>query len=90
MNIEDLLPDEPCLVGQHVAAVVHRCGGKDADYYNVCGKCGREIERGDGEPWATAQQIEDYIGEQIEENRREWEAEQYEALHPEARCPPRE
>jgi hypothetical protein len=42
---------EACPDGEHLAVIVHRTGGRDANYWNVCGKCGRQISRMDGEPW---------------------------------------
>ncbi len=48
----------PCDIGEHWPAIVSRCGGRDARYYNACGKCGWQIERCDGYPWMTTQQAD--------------------------------
>jgi len=83
---------EPCPVGKHVPVIIHRSriGGDDSKYRNVCGVCRREIERsGEADPWCTDKQVEEIVAEQMEENRREFEADMEDALHPEWRCPPR-
>jgi len=35
----------PCADGQHVPAIVHRTGGRDARFDNRCGICGHRIGR---------------------------------------------
>lgn len=40
-----MLPELPvaCAIGDHIPAIVHRCGGPSAELHNTCGKCGRMI-----------------------------------------------
>jgi hypothetical protein len=58
-SVADLLP-APCAPGTHQACIVSRCGGRDIMRYNTCGKCGRQIERGDNvTPWMTEAELND-------------------------------
>jgi hypothetical protein len=81
---------EPCKVGEHEPAIVCRGSrGRNAKIANICGRCGREIERqtekgGPGDPWLTEEQhAEEMRMIREEDNREEYE-------RPEDRCPPRE
>jgi hypothetical protein len=65
-------------------------GDDDLAYRNVCAICGWNIERCEGDPWGTEEQVDEYIAEMVAENRREYEEGLEEAMHPEWRCPPRE
>jgi hypothetical protein len=81
---------EPCTVGQHEPAIVHRSGGRDARLVNRCGKCGREIERetekgGPRDPWMTQEQHDEAIRELRAEDA---DRDEYETGAD--RCPPRE
>jgi hypothetical protein len=44
-KVDNVLPElpDPCAVGDHVPAIVHRSGGPSAELHNTCGKCGRMI-----------------------------------------------
>jgi hypothetical protein len=86
-----------CDFGKHEPAIVSRTGGnRDVRRFNACGKCGRQIERmlPDGSNgfqwWGTAEQVAAVVSEEVAEHNAEYEAEMYEAMHPEDRCPPRE
>lgn len=85
-----------CEFGKHEPAIVHRTGGKDAAHFNTCGACGRQIERllPDGangfQWWGTPEQIAAVETEERAEKTAEYEAEEWDAAHPEERCPPRE
>jgi hypothetical protein len=53
---------------RHIPVILHRSGGKDARYSNVCGICGEHVERSaENEPWATRAEVDAYIAEQEEE-----------------------
>lgn len=59
---------------------------------NLCGICDHVIECDDpSKPWwATTEQTDAYCAEMAAEWDAELRAEEYEAMHPESRCPPRE
>ena len=87
-TLEVGLPAE-CPIGQHTPAIVHRSGGHSALVVNVCGKCGREIQRqteagGPDDPWLTEEQHAAEMRELAADDR----GDDYE--RPEDRCPPRE
>jgi hypothetical protein len=85
MVTEVFMPIElpACKPGDHVAAII---SGGLINYWNKCGKCGRQIERYDGVPWMTQDQVDELVDAMDAENRREME----DSFHPEWRCPPRE